>query len=84
MIRGVHQLSNNICMWLTMGTHPTRVTMDIVGIKALNQGRSCEEHIFCGSVLKIDTLVYFRAIQVNVKGKEEIALAVYFLGDGVH
>ena len=51
--------------WLTIGTDPTRVTVDIVSVKISNQGRSCEEYDVCGSVLKIDALVHFRTIHVN-------------------
>jgi hypothetical protein len=63
--------------------HPSGITVDIVGLKCSDRGRSCEEHTVCGSALKIDSLVRFRAEQIDVDGKEEIALAVYWITDGV-
>ena len=66
-----------------MGLHPAGVVVDIVGINASSNGRSCAEHKICGSVLKLDSLVRFREVQIIVKGKEEIALVVYWVTDGV-
>ena len=62
---------------------PTGVVIDIVGINASSNGRSCEEHKVCGSVLKMDSLVRFREVQIIVKDKEETTLAVYWVTDGV-
>ena len=56
--------------------------IDIVGIKASDRGRSCEEHACCGDVLEPDSLVRIRADQIVVCGKEETALAVYWVTDG--
>lgn len=39
-----------------MTSHPTGVTVEIVGIEASNNGRSCEEHSVCGSVLCDDVI----------------------------
>ena len=66
-----------------MASHPSQVLVDIVGITKPGSGRSCEEHAICGSLLKHDTLVRFRAVQINVEGKEETALAVYWVMDGL-
>ena len=66
-----------------MGLHPTGVVVDIVGINTSSNGRSCEEHKVCSSVLKLDSLVRFREVQIIVKGKEETALAVYWVTHGV-
>ena len=66
-----------------MATHPTGITVDVVGIQAGDRGRSCEHHDVCGSVLQVDSLVRFRAVQVVVKGKEETALAVHWATDGI-
>ena len=69
-----------------MGT--SHVTMaedeliDIVGINASDRGRSCEEHACCGAVLEPDSLVRIKAEQIVVSGKEETALAVYWVTDG--
>ena len=66
-----------------MGLHPTGVVVNIVGIHASFNGRSCEEHQVGGSVLKLGSLVSFREVQIIMKGKEETALAVYSVTDGV-
>ena len=66
-----------------MGLHPTGVVINIVGITASSNGRSFEEHQVYGSVLKLDSLVRFREVQIIVKGKEETALVVYWITDGV-
>ena len=62
-----------------MGLHPTGVVVNIEGINTSSNGRSCEEHKVGGSVLKLDSLVRFREVQIIVKGKEETALAVYWV-----
>ena len=65
-------------------THPMGIIIKIVGLNASDRGRSCEEHTVCGAeVLKIDSVVRFRAEQINVNGTEEMALAVYWVTDGV-
>jgi hypothetical protein len=67
-----------------MTTESEGVLVDIVGIKAHNRGRSCEEHTCCGSILELDTVVRFRSVQiVNDDGKEETALAVYWVTDAI-
>ena len=53
------------------------------GNQCIFQWRSHEEHQICGSVLKLDSLVRFREVQIIVKGKEETALVVYWVTDGV-
>jgi hypothetical protein len=63
--------------------HPSGISVEIVGITSSDRGRSCEAHTVCGSVLKIDSVVRFRAEQIDVDGKEETALAVYWVTDGV-
>ena len=67
-----------------MGLHPTGVVIDIVGINESSNGRSCEEHQVCSSVLKLDSLVRFREVQIILKGKEETALVVYWVTDGIN
>ena len=66
-----------------MPYHPSGILIDIVGINAWDKGRSREEHANCGSVLKIDTLVRFRSVQIWCNGQEETALAVYWVTDGI-
>ena len=67
-----------------MGLHPTGVAVNIVGINASSNERSCKEHQVCSSVLKLDSLVRFREVQIIVKGKEETVLTVYWVTDGVN
>jgi hypothetical protein len=67
-----------------MTTESEGVVVDIVGIEASNSGRSCEEHDCCGSVLQLDYVVRFRRVQiVGDDGKEESALAVYWVTDAI-
>ena len=66
-----------------MPYHPFGILIDIVGINASDKGRSCEEHANCGSVLRIDTLVQFRLVQIWCNGQEETAFAVYWVMDGI-
>ena len=53
---------------MAMAAHPLGETLELVGIEANERGQSCEEHKVCGSVLKEDTVVRLRRIQV--KGDE--------------
>ena len=62
---------------------PPGVVVDIVGINASSNGRSCEEHKVCSSVLKLDSLVRFSKVQIIVKGKDKTALVAYWITDGV-
>ena len=66
-----------------MATHPEPIEIGIVGIEAGDRGRSCEEHIVCGEVLREDVVVRLRKVQVLVDGKEETAIAVYWITDGM-
>ena len=59
-----------------MATHPSGITVEIVGIESSTNGRSCEEHDICGSILTEDIVVRLRKVQiVNGKGVEETAIA---------
>mgnify|MGYP001032718509 CR=1 FL=1 len=66
-----------------MATHPPGITVKIVGIKSDSQGRKCEEHDICGSVIAEDVVVRFRKVQVIVNGVEESAIAAYHVSDGI-
>jgi hypothetical protein len=67
----------------TLG-HPSGISVEIVGIERGERGRSCEEHAICGSVLQEDTVVRIRHCQIVLDdGKEESALAAYWVGDGI-
>jgi len=66
-------------------SHPTGVMIEIVDIERGERGRSCEEHAVCGSaVLQEDTVVRIRKCQILLDdGKEESALTVYWVSDGI-
>ena len=63
--------------------HPPGIVVEIVGIEMGCQGRSCEEHVVCGSVLEEDMVVRLRKVQVVVEGQEETAIACYWVSDGI-
>ena len=64
--------------------HPTGITVEIVGIEASNNGRSCDQHDVCGSVLDDDVVVRLRKVQIlNSQGREETAIAAYLVSDGI-
>jgi len=64
--------------------HPNGIPVEIVGIKASGNGRSCDRHDVCGSVLGDDTVVRLRKVQIiNSSGKEETAIAAYLESDGI-
>lgn len=58
--------------------HPTGLTVEVVGIKASTNGRSCHMHDVCGSLIKEATVLRTQKVQiVNAFSKEETALTVY-------
>ena len=65
-----------------MPYRPSGILIYILGVNVSDKGRSCEEHARCGSVLRVDTLVWFRSVQIGCNGQEETALAVYWIMDG--
>ena len=52
IIRGFHR-----CIICNMAQHPWGRTIEIFGIESPTNGRSCEEHVVCGSVLQDDVVV---------------------------
>jgi hypothetical protein len=64
-------------------THPSGVTVEIVGIERGDRGRSCEEHDVCGTVVAEDTLLRLRKEQILVDGQEETAITCYWVTDGI-
>ena len=67
-----------------MACHPSGIAVDVVGIEASNNGRSCDRHSVCGSVLVPDVVVRIRAVQLaKDDGTEATALAVYHVTGGV-
>ena len=65
-----------------MAHRPEPIVIEIVGIEEGSRGRSCEEHAVCGSVVDEDVVVCLRKVQVLVDGKEETAIAAYWVTDG--
>ena len=63
--------------------HPPGIVVQIVGTMMDTNGRSCEEHAVCGSVLEEDMVVRLRRVQVLVEGMEETAIACIWVTDGV-
>jgi hypothetical protein len=63
--------------------HPTGVVVEIVGMEMDDRGRSCEEHRNCGEVMGKDVVVRLWKVQIQVEGREETAIAAYWVTDGV-
>jgi hypothetical protein len=64
--------------------HPTGVVVEIVGTEVGDRGRSCEEHPNnCGKVLAEDVVVRLRKVQIQVEGREDTAIAAYWVTDRV-
>ena len=78
IIRGFHR-----CIICNMAQHPWGRTIEIFGIESPTNGRSCEEHVVCGSVLQDDVVVRLRKVQVVIEDKEETAIAAFWVSDGV-
>ena len=66
-----------------MATHPSGVTIEILGIESGTQGRHCEEHEICGSIVDLDVVVRIRKVQLIIEGKQEAAMAAYWVTDGI-
>ena len=66
-----------------MAHHPTGETVEILGLNPATNGRSCPDHDNCGSVVKPDVVVRLRKVQVIIQGKEESAIAAYWVTDGI-
>ncbi len=58
--------------------------VEIVGLQMSCRGRLCEEHELCGDeVLKEDFVVSLRTVQLVVGGKEEKAIEVVWVTEGM-
>ena len=66
-----------------MATHPPGIVVYIVGTLMSENGRSCEDHAVCGSMLEEGMVVRLRKVQVLVEGHEETAIACIWVTDGV-
>jgi hypothetical protein len=64
--------------------HPDGEAVLILGLHARNNGRTCEKHYCCdGEVLRLDSIVRLRKVQVRIRGREETAIAAHWVTDGV-
>jgi hypothetical protein len=64
--------------------HPTGITVEIVGIEANSNGRSCCQHDVCGTLVAEDVVLRLRKVQIlNCVGREETAIAAYHVSDGI-
>jgi hypothetical protein len=71
---------------LTMNTihHPSGITIEIVGIEANSNGRSCHQHDVCGSLAEEDVALRLRKVQIlSSLGRDETAIAAYHVSDGI-
>ena len=68
---------------MTVSRHPPGIIVQIVGTLMGDNGRSCEDHAACGSVLEEDMVVRLRRVQVLVEGREETAIACIWVTNGV-
>ncbi len=63
--------------------HPTNVVVEIVGTDAGDQGGSCEEHSKCEEIMAKDMVVHLWKVQIQVEGREEMAIAAYWVTEGI-
>jgi hypothetical protein len=62
--------------------HLTSVVVEIVGMEMDDRGHSCQEHMNCGGVMAKDMVVHLWKVQIQVEGREETAIAAYWVTDG--
>jgi hypothetical protein len=62
----------------------TGVVVEIIGTEVGDRGRSCEEHSKCGEVMAKDVVVCLWKVQIQVEGREETAIAAYWVMDGIN
>ena len=65
-------------------THPPGILVEIVGTEMSCQGCLCKMHEMCDKVVTEDMVVRLRRIQLMVEGKEETAIAVIWVTDGIN
>ena len=67
-----------------MAYHPICVVIDIVGTNVSDCGRHYEEHSCCGrEVMQEDVVVRLRKCQISFGSREETAIEVVWVTDGV-
>jgi hypothetical protein len=65
--------------------HPTGITVEIVGIEANSNGRSCFQHDVCGTLVEKGVVLRLQKVQIlNSLGREETAIAAYQVSDGIN
>ncbi len=64
--------------------YPPGIIVQIVGTEVGTNGRSCEEHTVCGSVLKEDMVVRLWRVQILVEDHEKTAIACIWVTDGIN
>ena len=78
-----YQINLAIMAEKAMASHPPGIVVEIVGTLMGDRGRSCEEHVVCGSVLEKDMVVCLGKVQVLADGQEKTATACYWVTDGI-
>ena len=78
----VHFLSFPSYHILSMVTHPSGVTVAIIGIGTSDHGGSCEEHDVCGSVT-YDIVIRLQKLHVIIESTEESAIGTFWVTNGV-
>jgi hypothetical protein len=63
--------------------HPAGVVVEIVGTEMDDQGCFCEEHRNCSEVMGEDMVVRLQKVQIQVEGREEMAIVAYWVTDGI-
>ncbi len=64
--------------------HPPGIIVEIVGTEAGDRGRMCKEHtVNCSKVLEEDVVVRLWKVQVEVDGREEMAIAAVWVSDRI-
>ncbi len=64
--------------------HPTGVVVEIIGTEVGDRGRSCKEHAGnCSQVMAKDMVVHLWKVQIQLEGREETAIAAYWVTHGI-
>jgi len=58
------------------------IKLDVVGLDATNNGRSCRNHECCGQVVRSGDIIVFRGCEVIVNNIKERGIAAHLMKDG--
>jgi hypothetical protein len=87
VIKGCFYWYEILTHWHTLAMsiyHPSGITVEIVGIEANSNGRSCYQHDVCGALVEEDVVLRLRKVQIlNSLGREEPTIAAYHVSDGI-